>query len=388
MTGARVTPDDLLRENEALRSRLTEAQETLEAIRSGGVDALVVGTPDGNRVFTLQGADHPYRLFVQDMQEGAVTLSLAGTILFCNKRFTQTVQCGDRSLLGTPFQDLVASESRLAFGALLAQAASGRATGEVTLATPGGVAIPGFLAVKAFGDDTSPGYCVVVSDLAEHRHHERIVAAEARLRSVLKDRELLLKEAHHRVKNNLRVITSMLSLQATAIEDETARTPLLESQDRVRAIAAIYDMLCGSYDLTRIPFGSCAVELATDLHRGFVAGGSPAKLDVDVDDVELDIDTAFPLALILNELVTNAFGHGFPESRKGLVKVGFHEFADGRMELSVANDGVGLPAGLELDRARSVGFQLVSMLAQQVGGTMEQGRDGGTCFTLTLGGTT
>lgn len=388
MTGARIRPDDLLRVNEALRLRLTEAQETLDAIRSGTVDALVVDTPDGNRVFTLQGADHPYRLFVQEMQEGAVTLSVAGTILFCNKRFAEIVECGDRLLLGTPFQDLVASESRAAFGALLAQSASGRATGEVALATPGGVRIPGFLAVKAFQANDSPGYCVVVSDLAEHRHHERVVAAEARLRSVLKERELLLREAHHRVKKGLRVITSLLNFQATAIEDETTRAPLFESQDRVRAIAAIYEMLCDSHDLNRIPFGTCAVELATDLHRHFVAEGSPAKLEVDVDDIELDIDTAFPLALILNELVRNAFRHGFPESRKGLVKVRFHEFSDGRMELSVANDGLGLPAGIDVDQTRSVGFQLVSMLAQQIGATMEQNRNGGACFTLTLGGTT
>ena len=91
MTGARTRLDDVLRENEELRSRLAEAQETLDAIRSGIVDALVVETPDGNRVFTLQSADHPYRLFVEEMQQGAVTLSVTGTILFCNKRFTEIV---------------------------------------------------------------------------------------------------------------------------------------------------------------------------------------------------------------------------------------------------------------------------------------------------------
>jgi two-component system, sensor histidine kinase PdtaS len=388
MTGTRTTLDDVMRENEELRSSLSEAEDTLEAIRSGLVDALVVETPEGKRVFTLQGADHSYRLFVEEMQQGAVTLSIAGTILFCNKRFAEIVQCGDRSLLGTPFQDLVASASRPAFDALLAQSTRERATGEVNLATAGGMVIPGFLAVKAFETDDSPGFCVVVSDLAEHRHHERIVAAETRLRAALKEKELLLKEAHHRVKKNLQVITSMLNLQASALEDETVRAPLLESRDRVRAIASIHEALYGSYDLTRVPFGSYAVELTTSLHRGFAEGGCSALLDVDVDEVELDIDTAIPLALILNELVTNAFKHGFPASREGLVKVGFHELADGRIELSVANNGVGFPAGIDLEAARSIGFRLVSMLAQQVGGIMRLGRDGGICFTLTLGGTT
>lgn len=385
MTGSRTTLDDVVRENEELRSSLREAQETLDAIRSGAVDALVVRTPEGNQVFTLQGADHPYRLFVQEMQEGAVTLSVSGTILFCNRRFTEIVRCGDRSLLGTPFQDLVASASRPAFDALLAQSASGQATGEIRLAAPGGVIIPGFLAVKALLADDSPGFCVVISDLAEHKDYERVVAAEARLRAAVKEKDLLLKEAHHRVKNNLRVITSMLSLQASALEDEEARAALLESQNRVRTIASIHETLYGSYDLTRVPFGTYAVELATGLRRGLVDGGSAAQLEVDVDSIELDIDTAIPLALILNELVTNAFRRDSSASQDGPVRVGLHELADGRIELSVAHDGGEEPAGQDLEEAQPIGLQLVSILVQQIGGVMERRRAGGTCFTLTLG---
>ena len=154
------------------------------------------------------------------------------------------------------------------------------------------------------------------------------------------------------------------------------------------AIASIHETLYGSYDLTRIPFGSYAVELATSLHRGFVEGGSPAQLEVDVDDIELDIDTAIPLALILNELVTNAFRHGFPARGKASSRSASTSLPTAAWSSRSPTDGVGFPAGIDIEQAQSIGFQLVSMLAQQVGGIMELGRDGGICFTLTLGGTT
>jgi PAS domain S-box-containing protein len=384
MTGTRPKPADILRENEELRSKLREAQETLEAIRSGGVDALVVATPDGSRVFTLQNADHPYRVFVEEMQQGSVTLSVTGTILYCNKRFTEVVGGGDRSLLGASFSELVAPSSRPAFEALVDRAANGRATAELDLRTVKGEIIPAFLAVNAFPADDSPGLCVVVADLTEQRHHEKIVAAEASLRATLKEKELLLKELQHQVKSSLQMIASMLDLQVSAVEDQAARTPLMQVRDGIRTIASIHEKLYSSHDLTRVPFRAFAAELVTGLHRAFVKGGSPVHLEIDVDDVALDVTTAMPLALILNELVTYAFQQGFPDQREGLVKVGFHEFGDGRRELSVAHDGVELPAGINVEDPGALGLRLVAVLAQQLGGEMELRRGGGTFFAFNL----
>jgi PAS domain S-box-containing protein len=385
MTAPRPSLADVRRENEELRSRLQEAQETLEAIRSGGVDALVVATPDGNRVFALQGADHPYRLFVEEMQQGAVTLSVTCTLLFCNKRFAQIVGAGDRSLLGASFHDLVAPSSRPVFDALVARSASGRSAAELELCTPAGMAIPVFLAVSPFPADDPPGLCVVVSDLTEQKQHEKIVAGEARLRAVLKEKELLLMEVHHQVRSNLQLLAGMVGLQADALGDGTARAPLIESQNRLRTIASIQEKLYGSSNLTRIPFHTFAAELAADLHRTLVKGGSAVRLEIDVDEVDLDVTTAMPLALILDELVTNAIKHGFPDQRKGVVKVGFHEFGDGRLELSVANDGLEFPSGIDPGHAHSLGLGLVAMLTRQVGGVMELRRDAGTCLAVVVG---
>ena len=384
MTGTRPKLADILRENEELRSRLGEAHETLDAIRSGGVDALVVATPDGHQVFSIKNADQPYRVFVEEMQQGAVTLSTTGTILYCNKRFAKIVGASGRSLLGTSFSELVVPSSRPTFDALVARSMSGRTVAELDLRSAKDTAIPAFLAANRFPADNLAGLCVVVADLTEQRHHEKIIAAEARLRATLKEKELLLKELQHQVRSNLQIIASMLDLQASVLADETARAPLIESRDRVRTIASIQEKLYSSYDLTRIPFRAFAAELATQLHRTFVKGGSPVHLELDVDDVELDVTTAVPLALILNELVTNAFRHGFPDQREGLVKVDFHESAAGLRELSVAHDGVELPAGINVEDARSLGLQLVVALTEQLGGVMELRREGGTCVALVL----
>ena len=385
MTGARPRLADVRRENEELHSRLREAQETIEAIRSGGVDALVVQMPDGNRVFTLQNADHPYRLFVEEMQQGAVTLSVTGTLLFCNKRFAEIVGTSDRSLLGASFQEFVVPSSRPVFDALVARTASGRATAEIELRASRGMTVPVFLAVNPFPGDDPPGLCVVVSDLTEQRQHEKVVAAEARLRAVLKEKELLLMEVHHQVKSNLQLLASILDRQTDAIEDETARAPLIESIRRIRRIASIQEKLYRSANLTRIPFHTFAAELVTTLYRTLLKEGSAIRLEIDVDEVDLDVTTAMPLGLILDELVTNAIKHGFPDEREGVVKVGLHVLGDGRMELSVANGGLEPPAGLDVEHAQSLGLGLVAMLTRQVGGVIELRRDGGTCFAVVVG---
>ena len=128
------------------------------------------------------------------------------------------------------------------------------------------------------------------------------------------------------------------------------------------------------------------VELATDLHRGFVEGGSPAQLRL-MSMTSTSTSTP-PSPLSSTSWSSTPSNTAFRPRGEGLVKVGFHELADGRIQLSVANNGVRFPAGIDLQGAHSIGLQIVSMLAQQVGGIMELGRDGGVCFTLTLGGTT
>jgi PAS domain S-box-containing protein len=212
-----------------------------------------------------------------------------------------------------------------------------------------------------------------------------LIDARQRLRAALEEKEVLLKEIHHRVKNNLQVIASMLSLQAASIQDEASRAQLLESQHRVRTIALVHEKLYCSKDFTRIPFRTYAEELASYLHHSLAKTGGQVVLDCQIDDVEIEVSTAIPLALILNELLSNALKHAFPDGREGRVTLALSQAPEGPYEFSVADDGVGFPAGLDFRSTESMGLQIVTILAQQIGGVLAMRRDGGTTFVLRFG---
>ena len=170
------------REVDELRRQLDEARETLEAIRRGEVDAIVVNQGEGNQVFTLDSAERPYRLFMEEMQQGAVALGPEGRILFCNRRFGEMVQAGHGQVLGRSFETFVVAGAREQWRSLLVQARSARAAGELRLERDDGGPLPASVGISTV--DTASGmiYCLVVSDLTEHRHHQRLIAAQRELR--------------------------------------------------------------------------------------------------------------------------------------------------------------------------------------------------------------
>ncbi|MGV8039243.1 MAG: PAS domain S-box protein [Thermoanaerobaculaceae bacterium] len=208
--------------------------------------------------------------------------------------------------------------------------------------------------------------------------------AEAGIRAALKEKEVLLKEIHHRVKNNLQIIASMLNLQLSFVADDAARGPLIDSQNRVKTLALIHEKLYGSSDLARIPLDAYVSELASFVHDSFGSRARSVTLDVEVEAIELEIGVAIPVALILNELIANALKHAFPSGGEGRVVVGLHRVEARSYELSVKDDGIGFPAGLDPHNSATLGLQLVSDLAAQVGGDLAVHRDGGTCFVLSF----
>ena len=206
--------------------------------------------------------------------------------------------------------------------------------------------------------------------------------AEERLRAALREKEVLLKEIHHRVKNNLQIIASMLNLQLGGLTDPAVREPLLESQNRVRTLALIHEQLYGSRDLTRIPARTYLAELVHAVHQSFASPAGRVRLELDLEDVELEVDTAIPVALISNELLSNAFKHAFPDGREGRLEVSLRRVGNGRLELCVADDGVGLPPDLDFRTTATLGMQLVMALTTQLQGRIELHREGGARFLL------
>jgi PAS domain S-box-containing protein len=195
-------------------------------------------------------------------------------------------------------------------------------------------------------------------------------ATEAALRASLKEKEVLLQEVHHRVKNNLQVIASLINMQLRKIESADIRGALEECQSRVITIALIHEKLYQSKDYSRVPFYEYLCSLAANVFD--MTGVSPAdiKLVLDIGNISLPVDKAIPCGLIVNELITNALKHGFPNNRAGTVRV---ELAaqDGLLRLCVQDDGVGLPAGFKIEESRSLGLQLVSTLCEQLDASVE-----------------
>ncbi|WP_281774451.1 sensor histidine kinase [Methanobacterium formicicum] len=206
--------------------------------------------------------------------------------------------------------------------------------------------------------------------------------AEEQLRKSLDEKELLLKEIHHRVKNNLMVISSLLNLQSKYIEDKAARKVFKESQNRARSMALIHSMLYRSTDLKCINFGEYITSLTQELFRTYVIRDN-IKLKMDVGNVPLDINTAVPLGLIVNELVSNSLKHAFPHGEDGEISVKFHK-ANDHYVFQVADTGVGFPEGLDFRKTNSLGMRLVDTLTDQVDGEMELDTNQGTTFTLTF----
>jgi PAS domain S-box-containing protein len=208
--------------------------------------------------------------------------------------------------------------------------------------------------------------------------------AEEHIKASLKEKEVLLKEIHHRVKNNLQIISSLLNLQSGYIQDEHAGEMFKESRNRVKSMALIHEKLYQSKDLARIDFAEYVRNLTTHLFRSYGVNTHAVGLKINVDKVLLDIDTAIPCGLIVNELVTNSLKYAFPPGVAGEIHVDLHQENDGRLALVVSDNGAGLPPDFDLQKTESLGLQLVSTLTDQLEGTIVLEQNRGTTFKILL----
>ena len=210
--------------------------------------------------------------------------------------------------------------------------------------------------------------------------HQR---AEEQIRASLNEKEVLLKEINHRVKNNLQIISSLLSLQSQDIKDEEALRSFQVSQDRIRAMALVHEKLYQSDDLARIDFGEYIKSLATDLGSSYGLANRDIDLKIDVENILLGVDTAIPCGVIVNELVANSLKHAFPGDRSGEIIISFRE-SGGHYTMIFKDNGVGLPEDLDISRPPSLGLTIVKALAGQLRGTIGLSRDNGSEISITF----
>jgi PAS domain S-box-containing protein len=207
---------------------------------------------------------------------------------------------------------------------------------------------------------------------------------ESALRASLREKEVLLQEVHHRVKNNLQVISSLINMQLRRLKDASTRDTLSQCRHRVQAIALIHEQLYRSKSLASVPLPDYISSLARDIVQAAGVPATNVALGIAIADIALPVDQAIPCGLVLNELMTNALKHAFPDGRQGSLRINVERLDDSHLRLTVADDGVGLPAAFDIGSCQSMGLYLVNNLAAQLNARLEVDGHGGTSFQLTF----
>lgn len=244
---------------------------------------------------------------------------------------------------------------------------------EKELITKDGIHIPILKTVVTIEIDKKEVLLEAFIDITERKQAEDLI------KKSLKEKETLLREIHHRVKNNMSVISSLLALQADQIQDDTLKRMFEESQKRVKSMALVHEKLYHTKDLSHIDFSDYINTIAGELISSYHRPGREIITNIKAEGIVLDIDSAIPCGLIINELITNALKYAFPEDANGELSICFTK-SDKTFTLTIKDNGIGLPEGFnfKIREARTLGLQLVDALTRQLRGTMQLNSDGGT----------
>jgi two-component sensor histidine kinase len=216
-----------------------------------------------------------------------------------------------------------------------------------------------------------------VQDVTEPKRTEEQIKAQ------LREKEVLLQEIHHRVKNNLQIISSLLRLQSRKIKGKQALQAFESSCNRVKSMVLIHERLYQSKDFARVDFAEYVHGLTNHLFSLFQMKPGAVKLDINIKDIFLDLNTAIPCGLIVNELVSNSLKHAFPDGRKGKVKIVMKPLNKNEVELTASDNGIGIPDEVDFRETKSLGLHLVSILAEdQLRGKIKLDKTKGTRFEI------
>ncbi|MGH8178666.1 MAG: sensor histidine kinase [Steroidobacter sp.] len=324
-----------------------------------------------------------FRLALEVAPSGMLIMDSAGLIVLANAQIERMFGYDRSELIGQPLEKLVPERYRAHHFQLRAEFLAdahprtmGKGRDLYGLRKDGGETP---VEIELNPLRTSEGLSVLCSvvDVTERKRFE------AALRDQLRERDVLLQEIHHRVKNNLQVISSLISLQLGRMEPGGSYDALQECSLRVLAIAHIHEQLYLSQDFSRVPFSDYAQSLAAIVFRTTGVSSERVRLDLVLQPVSVAVDAAIPCGLILSELITNALKHGFPQGRSGCISIELRQTDRNRLFLAVSDDGVGLPEGFDPAHCDSLGMQLIQTLAAQIGGEFSvQDGGGGARFQL------
>ena len=357
-----------------------------ESLGQGHLDTRVeVASPDEFRLLadafnnmaqdlatTTVSVDNLENVF-DSMASALIILDRIGCITSVNGAALELLGYQRDELHGRPFHEICSAPAGRTSGATVRVTDDGIvAVEERELLRKDGTRIPVSFSGAELrpGDGPPEGYVCVAQDRTERR------LIEERIRSSLAEKELLLREVHHRVKNNMQVISSLLAIQASYTDDPQTRAQFDQSQDRIRSMALIHDQLYLAADLAEVDVGAYLELLTTHLLQSFDSR-ERATIDLEVGSLSSDLDQAAACGLIVNELVTNSLKHAFPEGVTGKIRVSLSEDEAGNRILLVADDGCGLPDDLDIEASQTLGLTLVRALVKQYHGHLVLGREGG-----------
>lgn len=311
-----------------------------------------------------------------------VVVNQQGVITRLNRLAESTFGYTSEELLGQPVEVLVPERYRHAHPGYrrgFQSEATARPMGagrDLSGLRKDGSEFPVEIGINPVDTGEGPMILSVILDLSERKQNEK------RIHDALQEKELLLEEVHHRVKNNLQVIHSLLDLQALKIKDPDLVAMLRDSQNRIRSMSMIHQTLYQSHDFAQVEFQQFLGELLPNLMDSYGMVAGHVAMAIEANQVKLPINEAIPCGLIVNELVSNALKHGFPAGQCGMVRVLMRHDDDHHIELAISNDGLGIPEHQNLERSGSLGLQLVQLLTRQLHGRLDVQRSGPTCFTL------
>ena len=306
---------------------------------------------------------------LRNMQDILVIADAQGNNRLCNKSVLDLLQYEESELLDQSIACLLPPDSTLfeaeGLEKLLEQKALGNL--ELSFVTSRGEHVPLLLSVAALVDraEQIDGFVVTARDITQR------VKAEKELKSSLEEKEVLLKEIHHRVKNNLQVISSLLNLQARQVNDDKALEMFDDSKNRVRTMALIHEKLYKSEDLAQIDFGEYIHSLVQSLFEAYRDRGRNIRAQIDVENVLMGVDQGIPCGLIVNELVSNSLKHAFPGDRRGSIWISLSTVSEGKYILRIRDDGIGFPPVVDFGNSKSLGLRLVKILVGQLGGDVK-----------------
>jgi len=333
----------------------------------------------------LRASEEKFRQFFESEPEYCFIISPDKTILDVNNAVEDNLRYNKKDLAGQPIQTLYAEEFHSNWDNIFHQLdTSGNVNNEeLMIRTKDDQKRIVRLSVSAVRDRDKKllHYISVQRDVTER------IEAEKAIRASLNEKKLLLKEIHHRVKNNLQIICSLLNLQARQIEDPRALKSYQECRDRISSMAIIHEKLYASDTLTEIDFQSYISTLTQNLFHSYRIDPSKVDLDIQVEDVHLGIDMAVPCGLIINELVSNALKYAFPakQKKKGIVSVTLKLNDANDLLLTVKDNGIGLPSEVDIHNTESLGLHLVVLLAEeQLHGSVQVERNHGTSYHIQI----